>query len=599
MKNKKLFLLSVISIFLLILLFNGLIFYFTKCNGEYLESRDLWGNTQSIQKVRLNKQMNLLRNLSEDKEEALLQLNEVYMQKLNQYNARSKKGQEMDSVTRANLEEELADLGAVSKKLEKSIQYEKTIHHLEDNAQKLSQVSIFQQEGFEKNISITMRDFYGLSSFHFSILYDNGLNVFLNYRITDFLAAFLAVGFAILFAIYQKWNLQKHMQKKGHFFLRGALFLVLACVLLYGTNWILMNRELQAYQLSDWVQSFEAFYAYPKPIQLLSFLGYFLLAKSTFFLVLYGLCLLITLSAPKFRPIVATLTGVGILAESYWCFGQKGTSLGNVLQEINLFSAVTMERFFTRYYHLNVFGLVFSRTTAFVIFWSVFCMALLVGVSLLVRKNEREVLQKVQFSYYEEMEQKYTETRQLWHDFHNHLLAIQELTRTGDIDAANRYMKELESAIDETHILTKTGSQALDVLIYRKNQMAKEAGIHLDISILAKIKREEFADVDMCCVVGNLLDNCLEALKDYPSEQKKATLEIQRKGDMLFITSRNAYVGERKQSAHGFRTTKQDAKNHGYGLSGIKRVCEKYHGSLQVETKEGEFLVKVLMMAQK
>jgi len=273
--------------------------------------------------------------------------------------------------------------------------------------------------------------------------------------------------------------------------------------------------------------------------------------------------------------------------------------LGNVLQEINLFSAVTMERFFTRYYHLNVFGLVFSRTTAFEIFWSVFCMALLVGVSLLVRKNEREVLQKVQFSYYEEMEQKYTETRQLWHDFHNHLLAIQELTRTGDIDAANRYMKELESAIDETHILTKTGSQALDVLIYRKNQMAKEAGIHLDISILAKIKREEFADVDMCCVVGNLLDNCLEALKDYPSEQKKATLEIQRKGDMLFITSRNAYVGERKQSAHGFRTTKQDAKNHGYGLSGIKRVCEKYHGSLQVETKEGEFLVKVLMMAQK
>lgn len=585
-------------------LLNGFTFYNTYCEGEYLESKDYHGRVQSVQKQLLAREKQILSELPEDKREAMVQLENWQTQlqeRKKELRQQIKKGNEPEQKLDILTEQEQGYVEVYSL-LWSGISYEKHLSEMEDYAQSLSEIAFFNSEEQEENRALTLKEYYGVRNRSFPVTPDQGVSALINYRMTDWLVLTLAVGMGILFSYAQRESMKKRMQVTRGYIWGGGILLSLVVLLLYASNGYMLQQYIEKDDLSLWVQSFEVFRICPLLIQMGSFLQLWVLMKTLVALLVFWMTFYIFQCEQKRQlvravVILGILVAEGILHVLYKTSAVAGNNRLAVWGDVNLFSGLHFEKFFTSFYHLELFGRNVQRLPIFFIFMAGFSAIVLLLVYRSSGNYGHALLEKVQYSYYEEMEQKYTETRQLWHDFHNHLLTIQELNRTGEVEAANQYMKELGEEMDKSHILTQSGSKSLDVLIYQKNREAMKEDTTLEIRIGANLRKGGFLDVDLCCVVGNLLDNAMEAVKKLEKEKRKATLDIQQKGEMLYISAENPYEGERLLQNSLPVTTKEDSINHGIGLKSVQRICRKYNGSMQVEMQDGLYRISTLMMA--
>lgn len=124
-----------------------------------------------------------------------------------------------------------------------------------------------------------------------------------------------------------------------------------------------------------------------------------------------------------------------------------------------------------------------------------------------------------------------------------------------------------------------------------KIMMATGATIDTKMQIPENIDINSF---DLVVVIGNLLDNAIEAL----SKQEKGNFEIEisyRQG-ILLINAKNTFKGEIIKRGETLISTKKNATEaHGIGLSNVRRVIDKYDGEMMINTDNQFFSVHIVM----
>lgn len=574
---------------LITIIFNSILFYTFRCNTDYIQSTNYKGKIQSIAKKDLEEQLFIMNLLPRDKNEAYIELTNA-LSKFSSY--------QKDDFNNKVKTFSYDNLIAVRNLYLKGKKYDDMRTNVTANIEALSQIDIFWHEGYDEELAMVARDFYGLLALDIPILHDNGVNVLINHKITDYLAIALSILGGIFYSYRQKKIVGTNIQKSHSALIAGLLWVLTSSVFMYALNAFFVHNYLYAYDLKDLIQSYSVFHSCPVPMNLTAFLARFIAAKLVACLLAYLVTVIICTLSGKRKSIALAVTIFLLGAEFIFTRLNETSTLAFTLKEINVFSLVTYERFYETYKNIRLFGINIHRHNIFVTLIGILSVAVIITARRIVSKYINEILEKQQYSYYEEINQKYTETRQLWHDFHNHLLAIQELIRKEEFAKANSYMNELEEEMDNSHILTKTGMEALDVLIFQKSEYAIKHDIKLDISINALVTEPEFKAVAVCCVVGNLLDNCIEAVMKLPKSMRTVSFAIEKQGDMLYISSDNPYEGEIETEGEVFKTTKPDKLSHGWGLKGVSNVCSKNGGSMLVDTKDGHFKVKALLMAR-
>ena len=270
----------------------------------------------------------------------------------------------------------------------------------------------------------------------------------------------------------------------------------------------------------------------------------------------------------------------------------------DLFREINLFSGLTVERFFNRYLNISLGTHVFSRPW---LFFFVFAVPFVICLILSLRRlsafweNEKANLQRL---YSEEIDKRYQETRRMWHDFNNHLLTIKALYATGQTQEANDYIEKLSEENQKRFLPAKTGSNAVDLLLFQKSQTAREHQLQIRYTISCNLKDHHFRDFDLCSLLGNLLDNAIEASKNVAETAEKEPLiklRMEAKGSMLFLSCENEFRGERVQKGDQFLTTKKDSAGHGLGLQSVKQICNKYGGTMETKAQDQTFLITILL----
>lgn len=574
---------------MLTIIFNSILFYTFRCNTDYIQSTNYKGKTQSIAKKDLEEQLLIMKLLPQDKSKAYADLTDA----LSTYHY-----YEEDEFYRKAKAFSVDNLEAVRKLYSQGKKYDNMRKNMAENIESLAQIGIFWHESYDEELAIVARDFYGLSTLDIPILHDSGINVFINHKITDYLAIALSILSGIFISYRQKKIVSTNIRKSHSALVSSLLLVLFGAISMYVLNAYFVHRYLYAYDLKTLIQSYSAFHSCPTPMNLTAFLIRFVAAKLVACLLAYLATVIICMLDGK-RKIIATFATIVFLGTEFILTKlPKDDGILLALKEINIFSLITYERFYETYKNIKLLGMNIHRLDIFVAAVSLLLLATILATRHIVSRYMNEILEKLQYSYFEEINQKYTETRQLWHDFHNHLLAIQELIRKEQFAQANSYMNELEEEMDNSHILTKTGMEALDALIFQKSEYAIKNGIKLDISINALVSEPEFKAVAVCCVVGNLLDNCIEAVMKLPENLKTVSFAIEKRGDMLYISSDNPYVGEISTEGGAFKTTKPDKLSHGWGLKGVSNICKRNGGSMLVDTKEGHFKVQALLMAK-
>ena len=115
--------------------------------------------------------------------------------------------------------------------------------------------------------------------------------------------------------------------------------------------------------------------------------------------------------------------------------------------------------------------------------------------------------------------------------------------------------------------------------------------VHCDANIPVKLKMSE---LDLCCIIGNLFDNAIEASLSLPEDQRLIRVYMDMKGTQLYISFTNFTSSKKMEKVGGlFQTTKGDG--HGFGLVRIDNIIERLDGYLSRNSEDGAFTTEILI----
>ena len=186
----------------------------------------------------------------------------------------------------------------------------------------------------------------------------------------------------------------------------------------------------------------------------------------------------------------------------------------------------------------------------------------------------------------------YTEMNGWKHDFRNHINMILGLLQTSSKEDAISYIDEINMSISKLDKNIYTDHTAINSILISKLKVAKEKNIDvsLDLKIDTKIK---ILNVDICTILGNLLDNSIEActlIKGY----KFINLKITSRNSSLIITISNNTNGYVNEVNGKFFTTKNNPIS-GIGLIQVDNVIKKYNGYINRKHENNIFITYIMI----
>lgn len=173
-------------------------------------------------------------------------------------------------------------------------------------------------------------------------------------------------------------------------------------------------------------------------------------------------------------------------------------------------------------------------------------------------------------------------TRKVRHDLKNHmnimrtLLEDEQEGRVKTIEYINQYVKQT-SLMYET---VKTDNKVINAVINSKLLYCAENGINTSVSVCKDVSN--LSDVEICTVLGNLLDNAIEAELKNDEHEREIQLNINMEEDMLNIFVKNKIKESVLAANHELKTTKKDDKNHGIGMKNIYDIVTRHNGYIDI-----------------
>ncbi len=182
--------------------------------------------------------------------------------------------------------------------------------------------------------------------------------------------------------------------------------------------------------------------------------------------------------------------------------------------------------------------------------------------------------------------------RKLRHDMNNHFSIIKAFLVSKKYKDLEEYINSIYEDVEIANELVLTSNKALSIIINIKKNIAKSKNIefssmllHSDINML---------DKDMCTLIGNLLDNAIEAAVS-SGGKKYIQLMIQRTEEGSVISCENSFSLRPNLSKGKFVTHKENSWLHGLGVANITDIVSKYNGDVNFEYDDEIFHVRILI----
>lgn len=220
-----------------------------------------------------------------------------------------------------------------------------------------------------------------------------------------------------------------------------------------------------------------------------------------------------------------------------------------------------------------------------------------------LRLKQIVLLYKRQLDLYghEQFEKKsIMQLREIKHNMKNILITIMGYAEKRQ---CNKIMEFINNVMETKHVLnynvSNTGNIAVDALINYWFSVAKVKEINFQTAINIPICIP-FNDGDICLILGNALENALDAVNKLQGGNKYIKLSMKYDKGNLFISVINTYNGIIIRNREGrLKTTKNNEDSHGIGLISIYHTVEKYHGRVIIKNNQTKFLIKILLYSTK
>ena len=185
----------------------------------------------------------------------------------------------------------------------------------------------------------------------------------------------------------------------------------------------------------------------------------------------------------------------------------------------------------------------------------------------------------MQKEYYEQLHTQQEETRALWHDISKYLRAMQA-------EQVSSTLEQVQTMVDSISNVVDVNNRVVSVILNEYVQAASDIGVEFDMDV--QVPQEVFVTAaDLYVLLGNTLDNALEACSELAAGDRKIVLQLRMHNEVLFFKISNPY-----KDSHLSRKRNQF---HGYGLKNVQHCVDKYQGSMEICSENGIFSVSAYL----
>lgn len=204
---------------------------------------------------------------------------------------------------------------------------------------------------------------------------------------------------------------------------------------------------------------------------------------------------------------------------------------------------------------------------------------------------QRELIE----THYAEVDNMYKQIRGWRHDYRNHIQTMKVYAAEGNLEAIKAYLDLLDTDLATVDTVIKTGNPMADAILNSKISLARSKNIqvmadaHIPVSLA-------ISELDLCCIIGNLFDNAIEASLKLPEEQRMIRVYMDMKNTQLYISFTNfTATGKMSKIGERFRSTK--GEGHGFGLVRMDTIIERLDGYISRNSEDGAFTTEILLPA--
>lgn len=223
------------------------------------------------------------------------------------------------------------------------------------------------------------------------------------------------------------------------------------------------------------------------------------------------------------------------------------------------------------------------------------------------RQNEEEkkiLSEKYEHDYYILAKEQSESVRQISKEMQKQLETVQRLIHgqnTEDKNQAENMLRKMEEEVGHIGRVYYCEDPVLNTMLSLKQEEAQKLGIDMQIKVDSTVKTQA-DDIDLCCIVTNLLDNAIESaqrVREKKSPQdEKIYVNIGHRGGYLAMKIENPTLNLPPKNKKGrYKTTKKSSKigEHGRGLGIVEKTTKKYDGYMDMRQEEDKVITTVFL----
>ncbi len=212
--------------------------------------------------------------------------------------------------------------------------------------------------------------------------------------------------------------------------------------------------------------------------------------------------------------------------------------------------------------------------------------------------NER-IRSEAYAAEYKRLNSTIDEARKARHDIRHHLVMIDTYLKDNKIEEVRKYLEQYQHSLPMEEALSFCSHYGINAVLTFTKQQANMLGA--DCSIHVNYPEDiPISEQDLTIMIGNLLENALDACERDLKEQPdyKASIEVKGNYDKKFfmLSIVNTSLHEKKKNKENLYISSKRTNNEGgIGISSVESVVKKYHGKFMVEQPEGYFKVSLII----
>ena len=196
-------------------------------------------------------------------------------------------------------------------------------------------------------------------------------------------------------------------------------------------------------------------------------------------------------------------------------------------------------------------------------------------------------------THYAEVENMYNQIRGWRHDYSNHIQVMKSHASAGDLIAVISYLDELDTDLKTVDTRIKTGNKMTDAILNSKISLARSKNINIiaEANIALELKTSQ---LDLCIIIGNLLDNAIEACLALPENERVIRIYMEMKHTQLYMSFTNS-TALKKQSKVSGRFASTKGTGHGFGLVRIDNIIDRHSGYISRNSEDGAYTTEIML----